>query len=165
MRATHIGLVQDMVMGLLKGSSSMMPLFLKSRGVGFAANKVKQSFIFYMKHISVFHQSLLKLQKTNTSNFASAHLSWVSGCGWLVVVWRHWVAQVGDTMMLYCPSWLATLLRILGNQNGEDLGSWEYSYFWDCQPGQHWEGRMTSRDSWVHSYHQSRHYQSVSMGL
>jgi len=40
-----------MVMGLLKGSSSMMPLFLKSRGVGFAANQDKQSPLFYVETI------------------------------------------------------------------------------------------------------------------
>lgn len=33
---THMGRVQDMVTGLLNGSSSIIPLFFKSRGVGFA---------------------------------------------------------------------------------------------------------------------------------
>lgn len=35
-----MGRVHDMVTGLLNGSSSMMPLFFKSRGVGFAV-KIK----------------------------------------------------------------------------------------------------------------------------
>lgn len=34
-----MGRVHDMVTGLLNGSSSMMPLFFKSRGVGFAVEK------------------------------------------------------------------------------------------------------------------------------
>lgn len=45
--STHMGLVQDMVTGLLKGSSSMMPLFLKSRGVGFAVNQDKKSALLF----------------------------------------------------------------------------------------------------------------------
>lgn len=37
-----MGRVQDMVTGLLNGSSSMIPLFFKSRGVGFAVeNKTR----------------------------------------------------------------------------------------------------------------------------
>lgn len=36
---THMGRVHDMVTGLLNGSSSMMPLLFKSRGVGFAVKK------------------------------------------------------------------------------------------------------------------------------
>lgn len=39
---THMGRVQDMVTGLLNGSSSMIPLFFKSRGVGFAVGKGKE---------------------------------------------------------------------------------------------------------------------------
>lgn len=34
-----MGRVHDMVTGLLNGSSSMMPLLFKSRGVGFAVKK------------------------------------------------------------------------------------------------------------------------------
>lgn len=44
-----MGLVQDMVMGLLKGSSSMMPLFLKSRGVGFAVNQDTKNLLYNVK--------------------------------------------------------------------------------------------------------------------
>lgn len=36
---THMGRVQDMVTGLLNGSSSMIPLFFRSKGVGFAVEK------------------------------------------------------------------------------------------------------------------------------
>lgn len=39
---THMGRVQDMVTGLLNGSSSMIPLFFKSRGVGFAVENRKK---------------------------------------------------------------------------------------------------------------------------
>lgn len=39
---THMGRVQDMVTGLLNGSSSMKPLFFKSRGVGFAVENRKK---------------------------------------------------------------------------------------------------------------------------
>lgn len=35
-----MGRVQDMVTGLLYGSSSMIPLFFKSSGVGFAEEKI-----------------------------------------------------------------------------------------------------------------------------
>lgn len=39
-----MGRVHDMVTGLLNGNSSMIPLFFKSRGVGFAVeNKTKHS--------------------------------------------------------------------------------------------------------------------------
>lgn len=41
---THMGRVQDMVTGLLNGSSSMIPLFFKSRGVGFAVGNGKKGF-------------------------------------------------------------------------------------------------------------------------
>lgn len=39
-----MGRVQDMVTGLLNGSSSMIPLFFKSRGVGFAVGNRKKGF-------------------------------------------------------------------------------------------------------------------------
>lgn len=38
-----MGRVHDMVTGLLNGSSSMIPLFFKSRGVGFAVEKQRQT--------------------------------------------------------------------------------------------------------------------------
>lgn len=37
-KITYTGLLHDKVTGLLKGSSSIMPLFLRSRGVGFTTN-------------------------------------------------------------------------------------------------------------------------------
>lgn len=40
---THMGRVQDMVTGLLNGSSSMNPLFFKSRGVGLAVENRGQT--------------------------------------------------------------------------------------------------------------------------
>lgn len=49
-----MGRVQDMVTGLLNGSSSMIPLFFKSRGVGFAVeNKTRHS---QQKSLSLYEQ-------------------------------------------------------------------------------------------------------------
>lgn len=54
---THKGRVQDMVTGLLNGSSSMIPLFFKSRGVGFAVeNKMSccdQKIIIFVKRLAM----------------------------------------------------------------------------------------------------------------
>lgn len=61
-----MGRVHDMVTGLLNGSSSMMPLFFKSRGVGFAVKKQFQ--------IARSMKVILLAQTINNANLADAQL-------------------------------------------------------------------------------------------
>lgn len=84
---THMGRVQDIVTGLLNGSSSMIPLFFKSRGVGFAAGNRKKS-LNTLNNGDIFMNNCKIKQTKNVycrilrTFLSKTHVScWVSGCG------------------------------------------------------------------------------------